>query len=51
MPIIAKHQPLHSPSMQNPPTIAVILFDVIADKVHTYLLLLWPEWGIDIFHE
>ena len=35
MPIIAKCQPLHRPSIQSPPTIAAIfIFDVIADKVH-----------------
>ena len=32
MPIIAKGQPLHRPSMQSPPTIAAFLyFDIIAD--------------------
>ena len=37
MPIIAKRQPLHRPSIQSPPTIAAIfIFDIIADNVHSY---------------
>ena len=36
MPIIAKRQPLHRPSIQIPPTItAIFIFDVIEDKVQT----------------
>ena len=38
MPIMAKCQPLHRPSMQSPLTIAaVIIFDVNADKLHSFL--------------
>ena len=37
MPIIAKHQPLHRPSIQSPHTIATIsIFDVIVEKIHCY---------------
>ena len=41
MPIIAKRQPLHRPSIQSPHTIAASLFfDVISENVHLFAVIL-----------